>query len=368
MISLDAALDGLTSRPAKERDRRDVRRWVLQQLFEGTGHPPALRDPATIYVTTYYVGKTRPIFRLVVQYLFWKTERTTLDLNGLGVIRDRTVDFSRDENEKNKLVWQIIEYGEDCLDEDQRNKLSMELAARLDVSYDGLVRNRSLSLMTSDEILETAHSGVGVQLHTHRHRFPVEECGVQREIEDNRAFLEAVLGVPADHFCYPSGLWSKAQWRWLTAAKIRSAVTCDPGLNDSTTPRLGLRRFLDADNLSQIEFEAESTGSARSSDDCSKEPGPSAVRRSSRTGIERTHQMAFRFMAMCGVAGILGPEPSVDWVRRMVDAQAPPRTRRCRDRDVVHEVPRSRIVPGAFAAGDPRPQPGRAPANARSRT
>src|SRR5262245_24220741 len=41
--------------------------------------------PATIYVTTYYAVKERPVFRLVVRYLFWKTDRRTLELESLGL-------------------------------------------------------------------------------------------------------------------------------------------------------------------------------------------------------------------------------------------------------------------------------------------
>lgn len=255
--------------PRSPASRGDLPRSAIVVTFDDGFYSnyslglPILRQfeiPATIYVTTYYVAQRNPIFRLVIQYLFWKTGRTTLDLSGLDLDRDGTVDFSQSEDDKNKLVWQIIEYGEEHLTENQRVRLSRELAARLDVSYHGVLRSRSLSLMTTDELRETAESGVSIQLHTHRHRFPVEECVVHREIEDNRTFLKIVLGVSPNHFCYPSGLWSRAQWPWLTAAKVCSAVTCDPGLNDSATPLLALKRFLDADTLSQIEFEAEIYG------------------------------------------------------------------------------------------------------------
>jgi peptidoglycan/xylan/chitin deacetylase (PgdA/CDA1 family) len=261
VISLDAAVDGLA--------RGDLPDCATVVTFDdgfysnysrGLAILKQFEIPATIYVTTYYVAKARPIFRLVVQYLFWKTRQTTLDLNGLGLNRDGLAGFTNDENDK--LVWQIIEYGEENFDEDERDQLSRKLADRLNVSYEELLQSRSLSLMTRDEIRESAQAGMSVQLHTHRHRFPVEEHAVEREIEDNRAFLESTLGISANHFCYPSGRWSRAQWPWMTAAKIRSATTCEPGLNDATTPLLGLRRFLDVDHLSQIEFEAEIYGFA----------------------------------------------------------------------------------------------------------
>src|SRR5579872_7447027 len=36
--------------------------------------------PATVYVTTYYCQHQNPIFRLLVQYVFWKTVKQELDL------------------------------------------------------------------------------------------------------------------------------------------------------------------------------------------------------------------------------------------------------------------------------------------------
>ena len=50
----------------------------------------ALRErgfPATVYVTTYYVEHPNPVFRLAVQYMFWKSERRALDFSGLDWAR-----------------------------------------------------------------------------------------------------------------------------------------------------------------------------------------------------------------------------------------------------------------------------------------
>ena len=215
--------------------------------------------PATVYVTTYYVAKGRPVFRLVVQYLFWKTRQVALDLTGLGLGRQGIVTLG-DNAAKDAVMWEIIHEAEAHFDEDRRSALSKELARRLDVACDRLLASRSLNLMTSDEIRSMAESGIDIQLHTHRHRFPIDRGIIEREIGDNRACLEGLLGHPRSHLCYPSGQWSREQWPWLEAVHIRSGVTCDPGLNDADTPRLGLRRFLDADDLSQIEFESEIYG------------------------------------------------------------------------------------------------------------
>jgi hypothetical protein len=46
----------------------------------------------------------------------------------------------------------------------------------------------------------------------------------------------------------------------LTNLYIVSATTCEPGLNFRHTPRLALHRFLDGEDIDQIQFEAEMSG------------------------------------------------------------------------------------------------------------
>ena len=136
-----------------------------------------------------------------------------------------------------------------------------QLGERLGVDYERIVQSRILSLITPEELPYLQEMGVDLQLHTHRHRLPVDdEETCRREIRDNRAFLEQALGEEKCHLCYPSGVWSLDQWPCLTVEDMKSATTCEPGLNTSKTPRLALYRILDQDDLSQIEFEAELYG------------------------------------------------------------------------------------------------------------
>jgi len=185
------------------------------------------------------------VFRLAVQYMFWKSPSSPLPLAGEG---------------QDDAMWSIIRHGETACDEAGRVQLAEELGRRLGVDYAEIRRSRILSLMTPDEFRRLPGFGLDVQLHTHRHRFPEEPACAAQEIADNRAFLQTVTDRPLVHFCYPSGEWSERSWRTLDEMGIESAVTCDRGLNDATTPRFALRRFLDGQNVSQIEFEAEVSG------------------------------------------------------------------------------------------------------------
>lgn len=223
---------------------------------------PVLRDlglPGTIYVTTYYCIKGNPIFRLVVEYMFWKTTRTELELGGLGIGEEGMAHFP-DRRLADEVAWKVICGGEGKLDEEQRVRLCAELGRRLDVDYADIVQRRFLTLMTSEEVRETSEAGIDIQLHTHRHVLPRESDLVHREIEDNRSILEPLTGYELHHFCYPSGIYHQDHLRPLSEAGVLSGTTCDTGLNYAGAQPLMLKRFLDGNNVSWIEFEAEMSG------------------------------------------------------------------------------------------------------------
>lgn len=216
--------------------------------------------PATLYVTSYYVANGEPVFRLAIQYMFWKTGSRSLSLDGLHPQLKGSFDLT-DDVQKESVLWTVIRLGEEQLDESQRVALALKLGERLSVEFERIRQTRALSLVNAAEIQALAEQNVDIELHTHRHRLPHDDRA-SLEIADNRRVLEPLLGRSLAHFCYPSGLWSTDHWRWLEAAGIRSATTCEPGLNRRETPRLALKRFLDSDDTRQIEFEAEMCGFA----------------------------------------------------------------------------------------------------------
>jgi peptidoglycan/xylan/chitin deacetylase (PgdA/CDA1 family) len=217
------------------------------------------RLPATLYVTTYYSQHQNPVFRLEVQYIFWATKEKSLDLDGLGIEEFRgeaAVSDRRDD----ATMWRIIDYGETRLDEPGRRVLTARLASLLRVDLEELEKNRYLGLMNEEEIREASKAGIDIQLHTHRHRFPIDETSAKREIVDNRAVLELAVGKRLRHLCYPSGIWSERHWAWLEELDIQTATTCDVGLNDPRTHPLALKRVFDSSEVSSTEFEGELSG------------------------------------------------------------------------------------------------------------
>jgi peptidoglycan/xylan/chitin deacetylase (PgdA/CDA1 family) len=215
--------------------------------------------PTTLYVTTYYSLKETPVFRLVVQYMFWKTQKRTLDISALH--SSLTGEFGlADMTQRETAIWRIIRFGEKACNEDQRLALEERLGTLLGVDFDQLSKTRMFNLLTREEIRYLAAEGIDIQLHTHRHCLPSDTlCGVQ-ELMENKAILEPLVDRELHHFCYPSGEWSHDAWPILTGAGVKSAVTCAPGLNYPTTPLLALNRFIDGEHVSQIEFEAEMAG------------------------------------------------------------------------------------------------------------
>jgi peptidoglycan/xylan/chitin deacetylase (PgdA/CDA1 family) len=260
VLSLDDALKKLTNGGLPNLA-------VVMTIDDGwAGTPKTARPmlsafsfPATLYVTTYHAAKNTPVFQLVVQYILWKTTEQALDLSDLGVVPARKIRLT-DAEEKERAADEIIRHGETRCDEEGRVLLATRLGKILGVDFEGIRLSRILNLVTPEEIRSLAKEGMDIQLHTHRHRLGFDQLQVSREITDNRAILEPLVGGSLRHFCYPSGEWSRDLFPWLEALGIKSAVTCDPGLNYGHTSAFGLKRFLDGEHVSQVEFEAELSG------------------------------------------------------------------------------------------------------------
>jgi peptidoglycan/xylan/chitin deacetylase (PgdA/CDA1 family) len=215
--------------------------------------------PATVYITSYYCVKESPIFRLGVQYLFWKTDSAFLSASSLLPMFPDGHRWNNSE-ERDETAWKIIEHGEGLESESERWTILEHLSDSLGIDVSQFLEPRKFGLLNTREISKLALEGLDVQLHTHRHRELTNDALVQAEISDNRAVLEPLIGRELRHFCYPSGIWSRSLWPALEAVKVQSAVTCEPGLNYGNTPRLAMHRFLDGEDISQIEFEAEMMG------------------------------------------------------------------------------------------------------------
>lgn len=205
--------------------------------------------PYTLYVSSYYCEHQEPVFNMALQYLFWKRNTQEIDLDKLSVPRSGLVHIN-DRFNREELQDYLQRHGEAKLSPSQRTKLLHELASALGVGKDWFEK-RAFSYMTKDELKQLAEEGVDLQLHTHRHCFPEDEEAIRREIEDNRRFLEPIVGKALTHLCYPSGLYREDKLAILKALGIQSGTTCTPDWNRHTTDPLLLNRFVDAHHYSE---------------------------------------------------------------------------------------------------------------------
>jgi len=222
---------------------------------------PALREygfPATVYLTTYYAEQPYPIFNLICSYLFWKARgrkvpAALFELEGeldLATPASRLAALTRVNQALLERNWTAA----------HKNEAARTLAAHLGIDYGSILEQRLLQLMRPDEVREISRGGIDIQLHTHRHRTPLDETLFRAEIRDNRQRLRDWLGIEARHFCYPSGVHREAFLPWLAAENVQSATTCEYGLASRSDEMLLLPRVLDNMQMSSLDFEAWISG------------------------------------------------------------------------------------------------------------
>ena len=227
---------------------------------------PLLADfgfPATVYLTTYYCENNRPVFDVACSYLLWKGRGMVIDGAGL-VEKPRALDLRTPESRAEVHATMRRFAARHRLSAAEKDGRVAELASRVRVEYGALREKRLLHLMRPDEVRALSAELVDVQLHTHRHRTPLDRRRFQAEIEENRTRLAAMLPTAATgtHFCYPSGVCHPAFLPWLRDLGIESATTCETGIASSRTDPLLLPRLVDTSVLTDVEFEAWLSGAA----------------------------------------------------------------------------------------------------------
>lgn len=214
--------------------------------------------PSTLYVTSYYFDKDSPIFTLGVNYMFFNSKRSVVDLSNLGIEGLATVTVGSPNFEQARL--KITEVGQAYETHDERIALLRKLGDATGEDYEDLNQSRILNLINKAELKECAANGMDIELHTHRHRFPTIPDDAEEEIALNRAKIDPLLAKPMSHFCYPSGEWSQEHFEILDKQNIKTSTTCDNGLITASRPFQAWSRFLDSARISQIEYESELCG------------------------------------------------------------------------------------------------------------
>ena len=215
--------------------------------------------PSTLYLTTFYSHYNKPIFGIFCEYLLWKGQGETLDLKKI-IGRDSQIELS--STAARQAAFREIETFVQAqkLSAEDKTALAKVLARQLNLDYDALIEKRIMHLLKPEEVTRLAADGADIQLHTHRHRTPLDRELFLREIEDNRQSIQAMTSLRPSHFCYPSGVYDQRFLPWLQEAGIVSATTCETGFASRSSNQFLLPRFLDSASLSSIEFESWLTG------------------------------------------------------------------------------------------------------------
>jgi peptidoglycan/xylan/chitin deacetylase (PgdA/CDA1 family) len=210
--------------------------------------------PCTVYLSTHYCRYGVPVFNLILNYMLWKSGMLKFDFEGVGILHSMP---GRDYEERSQVVQAITDWTRTRkMNTSDKDEVARDIASRLGIDYDDLVRHRLLQMMNSAEVKAVANAGVSVELHTHRHRVPKDRDLFEREVNENREHIREFTGTEAFHFCYPSGEYAYQFLPWLRDLRVKSATTCESGLAARTSEALLLPRFLDSTNVTEIEFES----------------------------------------------------------------------------------------------------------------
>lgn len=218
----------------------------------------ALKLPATVYVTTYFQQKQTPVFELAIQYMFWRSKRSSFDLTPINqIIGNSAVNLS---SNRNILMEQLIDLGNQANHNDFREALAEAVGDMLGENYQHIRDDKLFTVMSDQQLTDNLDGLIDLQLHTHRHQLPLSSDATIQEINENRIALNGLKMGDYQHLCYPSGDWDEQHWPWLEKAGVTTATTCKSGFVTPNSPLLALDRLLDGENIPAIQFETELNG------------------------------------------------------------------------------------------------------------
>jgi peptidoglycan/xylan/chitin deacetylase (PgdA/CDA1 family) len=143
---------------------------------------------------------------------------------------------------------------------------TVALAELMEVAIEPYLRARVFEYMSPAELKELAQAGLNVELHTHMHTMhDLSPRKILEEVSANRRALSRVLQrdpLSFQHFCYPSGIASDAAAMVLADLGLASATSTERGIAYPGSMPYLLPRFVDGEQCSEIEFEAELSGFA----------------------------------------------------------------------------------------------------------
>jgi peptidoglycan/xylan/chitin deacetylase (PgdA/CDA1 family) len=223
-----------------------------------------LQIPSTLYLCTKNFLEGWPILNVTVRYTIWKAGQRSVSLRRWGTAENGTYDL-KNVSERNRLIDSVVNAIARSTNSREQVCAALErFAEDLGVGAAALqLESRRFDYVTRQEVLDVAGQGCSVESHGHVHEYP--KGRPHQFAEDLRQCEETIVGLGLGrprHYCYPSGSFGEEATVTLRELGIRSATTCIPGLVNEVDGkhRHYLPRFLDGEDVHQLEFEAEMSG------------------------------------------------------------------------------------------------------------
>lgn len=209
--------------------------------------------PGTVYLSTWYCGQPRPVFQGFTKYLLWKGRAAYR--GGLLGNLPGPFDLETPDGRQEMFVQFRDRAMRAGLSLEERYEAQIALARELGVDYEHARDTTNFIIMPPEQVAAVSrHPLVSVELHTHRHRTPLDRELFTREIVENRRLIEEMTGVTPRHFCYPSGVFDEHFLPWLHELGVQSATTGEAGLASTASHPLLLPRIIDTSFLSPERF------------------------------------------------------------------------------------------------------------------
>ena len=213
--------------------------------------------PNTLYITTMNSKNENSIFRLMASYIFWKTDTKKVEVADLKLSKEISQNTLKPKDREN--YWNFIQEVEKIYLPAERNEVYLKLQKRLNVHISPCTE-KSFSIIDLKRVKKMDLNYTDIQLHTHTHDMSLPLSELEEDILKNKAYLEPVAKSRLEHFCYPSGQYSKSHFPLLRKLGIKTATTCELGLVSNDTLDLEIPRLVINSNMPEIVFEAELCG------------------------------------------------------------------------------------------------------------
>lgn len=197
------------------------------------------RVPATIFLVTGFVDKSCWLWTDKLRFAALTTRATKLEANIDGeqlrfTMSGRASRLKAATELNSRLKAIPDELREDAID---------RVAYSLRVSLPHIPPHEYCSV-SWDQAREMDAAGIEIGSHTVTHPILTNVSGnvLQAELIESKARLEQEMGHATTLFCYPNGDYDAGVRCAVEAAGYRCAVTVEPGLNDSQSDMLALKR------------------------------------------------------------------------------------------------------------------------------